>query len=285
MSTSFKVACVQMAAGREFAPNIEKLSVLIQLARKGGADLITLPEAITMIEPVAEKALAKALPEDRHPGLAALREAARETGAWILIGSLNIRHDSGKVANRSFLLDSEGAIVARYDKIHLFDVKLANGETYRESATVEPGTKAVLAPTPWGLLGMSVCYDLRFPHLYRDLAKAGASYLTIPSAFTLSTGQVHWHALVRVRAIETGSFIFAPAQGGSHAEGRKTYGHSLIVDPWGEMLADGGTDEGVIIAEIDPAKVAEARARIPALAHDRPYDAPTDATADRDAAE
>ena len=132
---------------------------------------------------------------------------------------------------------------------------------------------------------MTVCYDLRFPHLYRDLAKAGASFLTIPSAFTLSTGQVHWHALVRVRAIETGSFIFAPAQGGSHAEGRKTYGHSLIVDPWGEMLADGGPDEGVIIAEIDPAKVAEARARIPALAHDRPYESPADATADRDAAE
>jgi predicted amidohydrolase len=173
------------------------------------------------------------------------------------------------VVNRSLLIDAAGAIVARYDKIHLFDVDLDGGESYRESATVQPGDRPVLAPTPWGLMGLSICYDLRFAYLYRALAQAGALYLAIPAAFTYTTGSAHWHVLVRARAIETGCFVFAANQGGTHAEGKRTWGHSLIVDPWGRVLADGGEAVGFVTAEIDPAKVEEARSMVPALRHDR----------------
>ena len=178
------------------------------------------------------------------------------------------------MANRSLLIDAAGEVVARYDKLHLFDVSLRGCERYRESDTVKPGAAAVVAPTPWGLLGLSICYDVRFPQLYRALAQAGASYLAIPSAFTRTTGEAHWHVLVRARAIETGAYVFAPAQSGLHAEGRRTYGHSLIVDPWGAVLADAGEEEGAIVATIDPARVAEARRMIPALEHDRPFAEP-----------
>ncbi len=178
------------------------------------------------------------------------------------------------MVNRAYMLDPKGGIVARYDKIHLFDVDLKGGETYRESDTVRGGDRAVLAPTPWCLVGMSICYDLRFAYLYRALAQAGASFLTIPAAFTHTTGKAHWHILVRARAIETGCFVFAPCQSGTHAEGRRTYGHSLVVDPWGEVLADGGEEEGFVTAVIDPAKVEEARRMIPALRHDRAFKAP-----------
>jgi predicted amidohydrolase len=182
--------------------------------------------------------------------------------------------EEGKVANRSFLLNDKGEIAATYDKIHLFDVDLPNGERYRESKNYVPGGTARLAETPWGPLGMSVCYDLRFPQLYRAYGQAGAFYLSIPAAFTKVTGEAHWHVLQRARAIENGCFVFAPAQCGKHDDGRTTFGHSLIIDPWGAILADGGTEPGVIVAEIDPAKVAEARGRVPSLRHDRAFAAP-----------
>ena len=275
MSRRFRVACIQNCAARDMAPSIEAVSRLIRAAAKDGAELIQLPEMVTMLEPQNRLVLEKAVPEAADPGLAAFRALARETGAWILVGSLLLKEPGAeRVVNRSLLLDNSGGIVARYDKLHLFDVDLASGEQYRESATVTAGDRAVLAPSPWGLIGLSVCYDLRFAYLYRALAQAGASYLSIPAAFTYTTGKAHWHVLVRARAIETGAYVFAANQGGTHAEGRHTWGHALIVDPWGEVLADGGEVEGFIAADIDPAKVAEARAMIPALKHDRKFAGP-----------
>jgi predicted amidohydrolase len=179
-----------------------------------------------------------------------------------------------KTANRSFLIGPDGRIAARYDKIHLFDVNLPSGETYRESNTVAPGDDAVVANLPWARVGLSVCYDLRFPQLYRTLAKAGAEILTVPSAFTETTGKAHWHVLLRARAIENACFVMAPAQGGEHANGRRTYGHSLIVGPWGDIIAEGGIDPGIVAAELDLGEIAAARGRVPALNHDRPYSPP-----------
>jgi deaminated glutathione amidase len=274
MSGPFTAACVQMTAGREIEPNIAAASKAIREARAAGADFILTPENTTMIEPKRALLLEKAKPEAEHPALPAFQALAAETGAWLLIGSLTIRLEDGRCANRSFLLDDAGRIAARYDKIHMFDVDLAGGERYRESASFRPGGEAVVADTPWGRVGLSVCYDLRFAHLYRALAQAGAGFLTVPAAFTRPTGQAHWHVLLRARAIETGCFVFAPAQCGEHAEGRKTYGHSLIVAPWGEILAEGGEEPGLVLAEIDPAKVEEARRMVPALSHDRSFTAP-----------
>jgi predicted amidohydrolase len=275
MAKTFRVACVQNCAERDMAPSIDALLPLIRAAARDGAALIQLPEMATMLEPRNELVLGKAMPEATDPGLAAFRAAARETGAWIIVGSLLFREPGAdRVVNRSLVLDGDGAIVARYDKLHLFDVDLPSGETYRESATVRAGGAAVLAPSPWGLIGLSVCYDLRFAYLYRALAQGGASFLSIPAAFTHTTGKAHWHVLARARAIETGCYVFAANQTGIHAEGRRTYGHSLIVSPWGEVLADGGEAVGHVIAEVDPAKVAEARAMIPALKHDRRFSGP-----------
>ena len=285
MTGKFKAACVQVTAGRELAPNIEKAVTLGRAARALGADLIAYPENATMIEPIGAEAVRKALPETEHPAIPAFRALARETGAWILAGSLSISAGERKYANRSLLFDAAGNVVARYDKLHLFDVDLAGGERYRESERIAPGDRAVVAPTPWGLLGMTICYDVRFPQLYRALAKAGAVMFTVPAAFTEQTGRAHWHILNRARAIECGAFVIAPAQRGTHAEGRRTFGHSLIVDPWGEVLAEGGESEGVIVAEIDPAKSAEARRRIPSLQHDRPFMEPAASEQSKDAAE
>jgi predicted amidohydrolase len=214
--------------------------------------------------------LRKAVPEAEDLALKTFRALAQETGTWILVGSLLFKEPgSPRVVNRGLLVDPSGAITARYDKLHLFDVDVGDGQFYRESATVAPGERAVVAATPWGLLGLSICYDLRFAYLYRALAQAGAGMLAIPAAFTYATGKAHWHILARARAIETGSFVLAPNQCGTHAEGRKTWGHSLIVDPWGEVLADGGDDVGVVTATIDLDQVTEARRKIPALKHDR----------------
>lgn len=271
MANTVTVACVQLNAAREIEPNIAQAGTLVRAARERGAELILLPENAGMLEPISRLAREKARPEADHKALAAFRGLARETGAWLLIGSLSIAVEGGKIANRSFLVDPAGAIAARYDKIHLFDVDLGSGERYRESATIAPGDQVVLAETPWGPLGMTVCYDLRFPQLYRALAQRGALFLSIPAAFTRTTGRAHWHVLQRARAIENGAFVFAAAQCGVHAEGRETYGHSLIVDPWGEILADGGEEPGIVLAEIDPAAVASARARIPSLRHDRAF--------------
>jgi predicted amidohydrolase len=228
-----------------------------------------------MLEPDNAKVLQKTVSEADDPALKTFRALAQETGAWILVGSLLLK-EPGKtrVVNRSLLVDPSGAITARYDKLHLFDVDVGDGHAYKESATVEPGDRAVLAATPWGLLGLSICYDLRFAYLYRTLAQAGAGMLTVPAAFTYATGKAHWHVLARARAIETGSFVLAPNQCGTHAEGRKTWGHSLIVNPWGEILADGGDEVGIVTATIDLDQVAEARRKIPALKHDRTFPTP-----------
>ena len=281
---SVRIACLQVTAGREFEPNIAKLCRMIRTVAAEGAKFVLTPENATMIEPVAAAALRKARPEEDHPALPALAEAARKAGVWLLIGSLSIRLPGGKLANRSILIDDGGAIVARYDKLHCFDVNLRDDEWYRESDTVQAGTEAVLAPSPWGPIGMTVCYDLRFPGLYRDLARAGAAILTVPAAFTRTTGRVHWHALLRARAIETGCFVIAPAQWGDHAEGRKTYGHSLIVDPWGEIVADGGEGENLVFGTLDPDLVAQSRRRITSLQSERAYTL-RDLTGRREAAE
>ena len=274
MGTSFKVALVQMNSARDAEPNIRMARDLVRQAKAQGADFILTPENTGMMEPNKPALLQKAKPEAEHPLLPAFVELAKETGAWLLLGSIAIKLDATSCANRSFLFDPEGRVVARYDKIHMFDVDLKGGERYRESANFRPGREAVTADLPWGRLGLTICYDLRFAYLYRALAKGSASFITVPAAFTRPTGEAHWHVLLRARAIETGAFVFAPAQCGEHAEGRKTFGHSLIVAPWGEVLADGGTEPGVVTAVIDPAKVEEARAMIPALRHDRDFSGP-----------
>lgn len=278
MSQTFKVACIQSNAGSDILLNIREVDRLVRSARDVGAELICTSENFTCLEFGRERILAKALPEAEHPAIPHFTALAKELGCWILMGSLTIRLSPGKVNNRSYLVDSGGRIVARYNKLHLFDVQLRHGETYRESDTVEPGDRAVLASTPWGPLGMTVCYDLRFAYLYRALAHAGAKFLAVPSAFTKTTGKAHWHPLLRARAIETGCYVLAPAQCGQHAGGRKTFGHALIVDPWGEIVADGGEAPGYVTADIDPARVEEARRMIPALEHDRPFTGPASAT-------
>lgn len=277
MTRLFKAACVQTSSAREFQPNIEAVGADIRRARDAGAEFILTPEVVGMFEPIRARHLEKATDEAGNPVLAAFRDVARETGAWLLIGSLAIRVSETKLANRSFLVDPTGAIVARYDKMHMFDVEIGDGQSYRESALYQPGDTAVTAELPWGRLGMTICYDLRFPYLYRALAQAGADFLSIPSAFTAPTGAAHWQVLMRARAIETGSYVLAPAQCGTHAEGRRTYGHSIIVAPWGEVLAEAGDETGFVIAEIDPARVAEARRKIPSLRHDRSFAGPAQA--------
>lgn len=266
-----RVACVQLRGGREVAANIEAVTALVREAAAGGAELIVTPEQTALIELEPARIFANTYPEEDDPTLAALTALAAELGRWLVIGSIGIRVGKRKLANRSFVVDPAGTVVARYDKIHLFDVDLAGGESYRESNTVRPGDRAVMADLPWGRIGLSVCYDLRFAALYRTLAKAGARLLTVPAAFTRITGEAHWHTLVRARAIETGSFVLAPAHGGRHENGRETYGHSLIVSPWGEILAEAGIEPGVIAAEIDPAEADRVRRRIPSLHHDRPF--------------
>jgi predicted amidohydrolase len=197
---------------------------------------------------------------------------AQELRVWLHVGSMPVLLGSGKIANRSLLLGPDGTVQARFDKLHMFDVELPGGESYRESRNYQAGNAGVLANLPWGTLGLTVCYDLRFPHLYRALAKSGADFLAVPSAFTRQTGEAHWHVLVRARAIENGCFVFAAAQAGRHESGRETYGHSLIVSPWGDVIAEADDGTGVIVAEIRPEDVGIARARIPSLRHDRPFE-------------
>jgi deaminated glutathione amidase len=277
----FTAACIQHTAGPDPEPNLRTVADLVRQARDAGAEFIMTAEASNLIESGRRRG-DKAMKEADDPLLAGMRDLARELGAWLLLGSLVIDPAGEKAAepgeerltNRSFLIDSAGAIAARYDKIHMFDIDLANGESYRESNAYRPGAQTVVAETPWGGLGMSVCYDVRFPHLYRALAQAGADFLAVPSVFTVPTGRAHWHVLLRARAIENGCFLFAPAQWGEHAGGRKSYGHSLIVDPWGEVLADGGEQTGFITATIDPARIAEARRSVPSLMHDRTFAPP-----------
>ena len=269
---TFKAAMIQMRSGLKPALNIDDAVRLISEAKSAGADYVLTPEMTNILAAKREQLFDVIVAEEADPSLATLRELARQLGIHIHIGSLAIRLSADRAANRSFLVDPRGNIAARYDKIHMFDVDLADGESYRESRNYRPGELAVLADLPWGRLGLTICYDLRFPALYRALAEAGATMLAIPSAFTKQTGEAHWHVLLRSRAIENGSFVFAAAQGGKHENGRDTYGHSLIVDPWGRIIAEGGTESGVVMAEIDPAEVANARSRIPSLQHGRRFE-------------
>lgn len=271
-TATFRAGLIQMRSGRLPQANLDEAIRMIGEAKSRGADYVLTPEMTNIMELSREKLFAAIAEEEKDASLAAFRDLARKLALHLHVGSLAIKVSPDKAANRSFLIDPRGEIVARYDKIHMFDVDLGGGESYRESNSYRPGELAVLTDLPWGRFGLSVCYDLRFPALYRALAEAGASILTIPSAFTRITGEAHWHVLIRARAIETGSFVLAAAQGGRHENGRETYGHSLVVDPWGRILAEGGTDPDVIMAEIDPAEVAAARAKIPSLQHGRRFE-------------
>lgn len=269
MADIFKVACIQPSSERDEAPNITVVSEFIRQAHAKGADFIALPESVNMMEPRGRNVREKMVVEEDNKFLSAVQSLAEELETWVLIGSLMLKISDDQAVNRSILIDKSGSIAARYDKMHMFDVDVGDGQSYRESKLYRPGDRAVVTETPWGLLGLTICYDLRFPYLYRALAHQGAMFITVPSAFTRVTGEAHWHVLLRARAIENGCYIIAPAQTGEHAEGRQTFGHSLIVDPWGEVLADGGKDVGIVIAEVDPARVAKARGKIPSLTHDR----------------
>jgi predicted amidohydrolase len=261
-----------MRTGLDPRANCAAATELIREAKAAGADYVQTPEMTNIMEVRRERLFTTIVDEEADLTLAAMRELARSLGIHLHIGSLAIKVSADRAANRGFLIDPKGEIAARYDKIHMFDVDLAGGESYRESRTYRAGDMAVVADLPWGRLGISVCYDLRFPALYRALAEAGSTILTVPSAFTRQTGEAHWHVLLRARAIENGSFVLAAAQGGKHESGRETFGHSLIVDPWGRILAEGGTEPGVVMGTIDLAEVAAARARVPSLQHGRRFE-------------
>jgi len=271
-TSKFRVGLVQMRSGRTPQANLDAAIKLIGEAKSSGADYVLTPEMTNIMEVGREKLMAAIVAEENDISLATFRELARKLAIYLHVGSLAIKASADKAANRSFLIDPRGEIAARYDKIHMFDVDLANGESYRESRNFRAGELAVLHDLPWGRLGLTVCYDLRFPSLYRALAEAGASFLAIPSAFTQQTGEAHWHVLNRARAIENGCYVFAAAQGGKHENGRETFGHSLLVDPWGRIIAEGGIEPGVVLAEVDPSEVVAARARIPSLQHGRRFE-------------
>jgi deaminated glutathione amidase len=273
----FRVGLVQMCSSRDVARNLRDAGELIREAAGKGAQYVQTPEITTLMETERARLFAAVRPEAGNAAISHFRDLAAELGIWLHVGSMPVLLGGGKIANRAFLISPEGRIEARFDKIHMFDIDLPGGESYRESKNYRAGDVAVLAGLPWGTLGITICYDLRFPHLYRALAKAGADFLAIPSAFTRPTGEAHWHVLMRARAIENGCYVFAAAQAGRHEAGRETYGHSLIVSPWGEILAEGGVQPGVIVADVASRAVQEARRRIPALQHDRPFQVIRDA--------
>lgn len=260
-----------MRSTPDISSNIDAASALIRAAASQGAVFIATPEMTNLLDIRPGRARASICTEAEDACLKALSELARSLGVTLLIGSLAIAlQEEERFANRSYLIDATGEIKARYDKVHMFDVEVGDGQAYRESKTYRAGQSATVTDTPVGRLGMTICYDLRFPHLYRTLGQAGAELITIPAAFTQVTGQAHWHVLVRARAIETGCFVLAPAQGGRHQDGRETFGHSIIVSPWGEIRAEADHHEpGYILADLDLAEVAEARARIPSLFNDQ----------------
>ncbi len=270
-ANGFRVGLVQMCTGRDMEKNLADASGLVREAAAQGAQYVQTPEITTLMEMERARLFAAIRPEQGNPAVTHFSALARELGIWLHIGSMAVLLGNGKIANRSLLFTPGGEIEARFDKIHMFDVELPGGETYRESKNYQAGDSAVLADLPWGALGLTVCYDLRFPHIYRALAQGGAGFLAIPSAFTRRTGEAHWHVLLRARAIENGCFVFAAAQAGDHESGRATYGHSLVVSPWGEILAEAdGIHPMVIVADVKSSDVEEARQRIPSLQHDRP---------------
>ena len=268
---TFRAGLVQLRSGRDMARNFAEACGLIREAHAKGAVFVTTPEMTNILEPDRPRLKSLVKPERDDGSVAGFAALARELGLWLNVGSLALKGEGEKLLNRSLLFSPAGAIAARYDKIHLFDVDLPTGESLRESHAYAGGSEAVAVPVPWARLGLTICYDLRFPALYNSLAKSGAEFFTVPSAFTVPTGDAHWHVLLRARAIETGSFVLAAAQGGRHESGRETYGHSLAVSPWGEVLAEGATEPEVLMLDIDPAQVGQARRRIPALRHTRPF--------------
>lgn len=270
-ATPFNAALVQMRTGLEPGPSLEQGTKLIREAVAAGADYVLTPEVSNMMQLNREKLFENLADQDSDASLKAYRALARELNIHLHIGSLALLGSPDRAVNRSFLIAPDGSILASYDKIHMFDIDLGNGESYRESANYQPGETAVISDLPWGRIGLTICYDVRFPALYRALAEAGASFISVPAAFTKPTGEAHWHVLLRARAIENGCFVFAAAQGGLHENKRETYGHSLIIDPWGKVLAEGGIDPGFIMARIDPAEVTKARGKIPSLQHGRRF--------------
>ena len=270
--TSLKAAMIQMRSGLSPAVNVEAAVRLIGEAKAAGAEYVLTPEMTNLLAAKRDQLFSIIVDEDADTSLATFRELARKLGIYVHIGSLALKISPDRAVNRSFLIGPKGDIVARYDKIHMFDVDLGNGESYRESRSYRPGEQAVISDLPWGRLGLTICYDLRFPALYRALAEAGATMLTIPSAFTQQTGEAHWHVLMRARAIENGCYVLAAAQGGRHENGRDTFGHSLVVDPWGRIVAEGGDEPCVVMAEIAPAEIVTARAKVPSLQHGRRFE-------------
>ncbi len=268
---TFRVGLVQLRTGKNIQENLVQAEGFIRDAARRGANYVQTPENTLVMEVDAQHLLEKISPEDQTEGVAQFSRLAQELRIWLHIGSLAIKVGERRAVNRAFLFAPNGEAVCRYDKIHMFDVDLPSGESYRESATFEPGTCTYVADLPWGGLGMATCYDMRFGEQYKAMARAGAKFLTAPSAFTKVTGEAHWHVLLRARAIENGCFVFAAAQGGRHANGRTTYGHSIAISPWGEILAEAGTEPGVIVADIDAGEVDRVRARIPALDHTRDF--------------
>lgn len=275
-----RLGLIQMCAGDDPAQNAQTAAAMVNEAADQGAEFVLTPEVTNCLSSSRTHQRAVLTSEDQDITLSTLRDMAAKRGVWVLIGSLGLTTDDadGRFANRSFLITPTGDIAARYDKIHMFDVDIGGGESFRESDGYRPGDQAVVAQTDFAPVGMSICYDVRFPYLYRDLAQAGAQILTVPAAFHPVTGAAHWHVLLRARAIETGCFVVAPAQTGTHpstrGKPRQSYGHSLVVAPWGDVLADGGTDAGIIFADIDLKQVAEARKRVPSLTHDREFKGP-----------
>ncbi|WP_295555897.1 carbon-nitrogen hydrolase family protein [uncultured Hyphomicrobium sp.] len=268
---TLRVGLVQMCSGRDIARNVADATALIKEAASGGAAYVQTPEVTTLMELDRERLFTVAEPESSNSALDQFAALASDLAIWLHIGSMVVKASDTKLANRSFLISPAGKITARYDKIHMFDVDLPNGEVYRESASYDPGARAVVAPLPWGSLGFSICYDLRFPYLYRALAQAGASFLAVPAAFTRLTGEAHWVTLLRARAIEAQCYVLAAAQGGLHEHGRETFGHSLVVSPWGHILAEGGIHPSVIFADLELAMIEDVRSRVPSLRHDREF--------------
>jgi predicted amidohydrolase len=274
MSETFRVALLQMQTGNDLAANLEAVTAMTREAAANGARFVLTPEYALMMDGSGRTMRERALAQDGSPALPQLQALAKELSIWLLAGSLTLKTDSERIANRSILISADGVIEASYDKIHMFDATLPDGKTIKESSAYCPGARAVTADTPWGALGLTVCYDLRFPQLYRSLAKAGARFITIPSSFQRATGKDHWHPLIQARAIENACFIFAPAMCGEHPGNRSTYGHSLVVDPWGKILADGGEAPGIVYADVDPSRVDKVRGMLPCLQHDVEFEAP-----------
>ncbi len=274
MTNVVRIACLQTNSGNDLQANLAAVRDRAREAAAAGARFIFTPEYVLMMDGSGRVMRERALAAGGEPALSALAALARELGVWLLVGSLTLKSDDGRLFNRSVLISAEGSVVAAYNKIHMFDATLPSGKAIRESSAYRPGERAVLAETPWGKLGMTVCYDLRFPQLYRTLAQFGAVMLAVPSSFQRETGKSHWHTLLRARAIENECFVIAPAMCGDHPGERMTYGHSLVVDPWGEVLADGGEAPGVVYAELDLAKVEKVRGMLPSLTHDRPFSPP-----------